>query len=79
VSFIILLTLLLFGHKKTLEFVGFDFCISFDTHMTGSYFDLMEKVLETYYDPSTYEKSKGKIEWEKAMVVEYDSLIKNHT
>jgi hypothetical protein len=38
----------------------------------------MEKVLDTD-DPSTYAEAKGKPEWEKAMVVEYDSLIKNHT
>jgi hypothetical protein len=38
----------------------------------------MEKVLVTD-DPSTYVEAKGKPEWENAMVVEYDSLMKNNT
>ena len=38
----------------------------------------MTKVLATY-DPSTYSQAKDKLEWEKAMIVEYDSLIKNKT
>ena len=38
----------------------------------------MEKNLDID-DPSTYVEAKWKIEWEKAMVVDYDSLIKNHT
>jgi hypothetical protein len=30
-------------------------------------------------DPSTYVEAKGKLEWEKVMDVEYDSLMKNNT
>jgi hypothetical protein len=37
---------------------------------------LMTNVLETY-DPITYAGTKGYVEWEKYMTIEYDSLVKN--
>ena len=64
--------------RKTLESTGYEISIPFDTCRTRSDFSLMTKVLATY-DPTSYAKAKDKPEWEQAMTVEYDSLIKNKT
>ena len=64
--------------RKTLESTGSEIGIPSDTRRTRSDFALMTKVLATY-DHISYAKAKGKPEWEQAMTVEYDSLIKNKT
>ena len=64
--------------RKTLESVGNEIGIPSDTRRTRSDFALMTKVL-AIDDPTSYAKAKDKPEWEQAMTVEYDSLIKNKT
>jgi len=64
--------------RKTLESVGNEIGITYDTHRTRSEFALMTKVLATY-DLTSYVKAKDKPEWEQDMTIEYNSLIKNNT
>jgi hypothetical protein len=41
-------------------------------------FSLMPNVREIY-KPYLFEEAKGRLEWEKTMVAEHESLMKNHT
>ena len=63
---------------KTLESTGSEIGNPFDTHRTISQLTLMIIFL-AIDDPSTYSQAKDKLEWEKSMVVEYNSLMKNKT
>jgi len=63
---------------KTLESTSNEISIPSDTRRTRSDFALMTKFL-AIDDPTSYAKAKDKPEWEQAMTVEYDSLIKNKT
>ena len=64
--------------RKTLESAGNEISLPSDTRRTRSDFSLMTKVLATD-DPISYAQAKDKHEWEQAMTVECDSLIKNKT
>jgi hypothetical protein len=41
-------------------------------------FSLMANVQEVY-EPQVFEEEKGRPKWEKAMVIEHESLMKNET
>ena len=63
---------------KNLESIGSEVGNPFDPRRTRSNFALMTKVLATD-DPTSYAQAQGKPQWEQAMTVEYESLMKNKT
>ena len=64
--------------RKTLESTSSEVGNPSDPRRTRSNFALMTKVLATD-DPTSYTQAQGKPQWEQAMTIEYESLLKNKT